>query len=524
MHKQIIWSLMVSLVILALVFTGCGQSNTSVGNSVTPAQTGGNVSPPSSTPTGTTSAGVTPVSPSSTSSQSQTGGSPPSGTPPAGTPPGGFQGGTPPDGTPPGAFQGGNPPSGFQGGAPPGGSGSPSVTGTAVYSQSGQTVTQSNQTITAAEQNQSAVRITDSGVYNLSDSTISTSGDTSSMDDSSFYGLNAAVLAESGSHITLSRVKITTTGSGANGVFATGEGSTIDLTDVTIECTNTGAHGVDATLGGILNLTNVDITTAGNGASAAIATDRGSGTINVTGGTVVTTGTKSPPIYSTGAITVTGSNMKATSSEAVVIEGKNSVTLNDVTISGGKNWGVIIYQSMSGDAEEGTGNFTMNGGSLTAAEGPLFYCTNTSAVIRLVGAVLNSPSGILLKASAGDWGNSGSNGAAVDFTADNQVLNGSVICDDISTLALTLKNGTVYTGVINSEKTAKSVSLNLDAGSIWEVQGNSYLTSLTDADSSLSNIHSNGYTVYYDASDSASSWLNGQTYDLAGGGKLTPKA
>ncbi|MGA8848321.1 MAG: hypothetical protein WB564_00630 [Dehalococcoidia bacterium] len=238
----------------------------------------------------------------------------------------------------------------------PGGSGGNSaITGTTTYSQSGGTVAKSNQTITASKQNESAVKITNSGVFTLTDSIVSKSGDTSSMDDSSFYGLNAAILAESGSKITFSNVTITTTGSGANGVFATGQGSIINLTDVTINCTSTGAHGVDTPMAGILNLTNVDITTAGNGASAGIATDRGGGTIDVTGGTVTTSGTKSPPIYSTGKITVSGAIMEATNSEAVAIEGKNSVTLTNTTISGAKNWGVLIYQSMSGDAEVGTG-------------------------------------------------------------------------------------------------------------------------------------------------------------------------
>jgi hypothetical protein len=334
--------------------------------------------------------------------------------------------------------------------------------------------------------------------------------------------LNAAILAESGSKITLSNVKVTTTGSGANGVFATGQGSTIDLTNVTIDCTDTGAHGVDATIGGTLILENVNITTAGNGASAAIATDRGGGTINVTGGTVTTSGTKSPPIYSTGTITVTGATMKATNSEAVAIEGKNSVTLTDTNISGAKNWGVIIYQSMSGDAEIGTGNFMMTGGTLTAEEGPLFYCTNTQAVVSLKGTVLVFPSGILLKASAGDWGTSGSNGAQVTFTADSETLSGNIICDEISTVTLTLNNSTTLKGTINTEHTAKSVTLTLDKTSTWEVAGNSYVTSLIDADATLANIHSNGYTVYYDASNSDNSWLNGKTYDLTGGGKLTP--
>jgi len=442
-------------------------------------------------------------------------GAPPFGTPPSGTPPNG----TPPGGAPPSGEQGGGPGAG----APPGNSGSSAaVTGTAVYSQSGGEVSKSNQSITASEQNQSAVIITNSGTYNLTDSSISTTGDTTSMDSSSFYGLNAAVLAESGSQITLSKVIVKTTGSGGNGVFATGTGSTVNLSDVTINCTNTGAHGVDATNGGTLNLTNVDITTAGNGASAAIATDRGSGTINVTGGTVTTSGTKSPAIYSTGKITVSGAVMKATGSEAVAIEGKNTVTLKDTTLSGVANWGVIIYQSMSGDSEVGTGNFIMNGGSLIAESGPLFYTTNTQAVINLKGTDLVNPSGVLLKAAAGDWGASGSNGATVTFTADSENLNGSIICDKISSVSFILKNGTAYQGALNAEHTAKSMVLNLDDSSVWEVTDNSYLSALTDTDTALSNIHSNGHTVYYDASNNANSWLNGQTYDLTDGGQLTP--
>jgi hypothetical protein len=128
----------------------------------------------------------------------------------------------------------------------------------------------------------------------------------------------------------------------------------------------------------------------------------------------------------------------------------------------------------------------------------------------------------VLKASAGDWGTSGSNGAQVTFTADGETLNGYIICDKISTVNLHLKNSTTLKGVINTEYIAKSVSLTLDKASIWEVAGNSYITSLTDEDATLANIHSNGYIVYYDVSNSANSWLNGKTYDLTGGGKLTP--
>ena len=394
--------------------------------------------------------------------------------------------------------------------------------GTAVYTQSGEIVIKSNQAITASEENESAVKVTDGGTYTLTDSTLTTSGNTSSMDSSSFYGLNAAALAESKSKLTLKNCVINTTGTGANGAFAAGEGALVELTDVKINCTASGTHGVDATLAGTLNLVNVDINTAGNGASAAIATDRGGGTINVTGGTVTTSGSMSPGIYSTGTITVNGGKYTSTGSEAAVIEGKNTISLTDTIISGAKNWGVMIYQSFSGDADVGTGNFIMNGGSLTALEGPLFYSTNTKAVIKLKGVELNAPSGTILSAGASRWGTTGKNGADVTLTADSQALNGNITCDSISAIKVTLQNGTALKGSVNADNKAGSMMLTLDSTSSWDVTGTSYLTGLIDADTTLANIHDDGNTIYYNSSSSANNWLNGKTYTLSDGGKLAP--
>jgi hypothetical protein len=278
---------------------------------------------------------------------------------------------------------------------------------------------------------------------------------------------------------------------------------------------------VDATVGGTITCTDVDITTQG-AHCATIATDRGSGTITVTGGTMSTAGEGSPAVYSTGNITVSDATLTATGSEAAVIEGKNSITLNDCILTGMMKCGVMLYQSFSGDAEVGTSVFTMNGGSLTAAVGPLFYSTNTNAVFNLNGVELTGSSGNLLTASADRWGTEGSNGANVAFNANEQVLDGNITCDNVSSITVTLQNGTTLTGAINAENTAGMMALDLDSGSTWNVTGTSYLTTLTDDDSTLSNINDNGYTIYYDSSNSANSWLESKTYDLNGGGKLTP--
>jgi hypothetical protein len=392
---------------------------------------------------------------------------------------------------------------------------------TGAYTQSGGTTIQAPQVITASNPDESSIKVTDGGAFTLYDSTITKTGDTSSNENSDFYGLNAAVLAESGSTIKLTNCTVITSANGANAVFSTGTGASIVLSDVEIKTTGDGSRGVDATLTGNISCTDVDISTEGQHC-AAIATDRGSGTVTVTGGTMNTAGDGSPGIYSTGDITVSNAIIAATGSEAAVIEGKNSITLTNVTLSGAKKCGAMLYQSFSGDAEVGTSIFTMNGGSLKAAVGPLFYITNTYSVIELNGSDLTATSGILLTASADRWGNTGSNGGVVTLKAEEEVLNGDVTCDNISSVTVILENGTILTGAINTDNTAGSMALTLDSTSTWDVTGTSYLTSLTNEDFTLANIKDNGFTIYYDADESTNSWLEGETYTLNDGGKLIP--
>lgn len=387
------------------------------------------------------------------------------------------------------------------------------------YEQSGGDQSQSGPTLRASEANQSAVWLTDSGRLTLTNPSVTTSGNTSSQDNSSFYGLNAGLLASAGT-LTVSGGTVTTTGAGANGVFSTGSGAAVTLSNLTINCSADGAHAVMATQGGTMTLTNVNMATAG-ASSGAIATDRGGGTINVTGGTVTTSGMNSPGIYSTGAITVSGANIRATGAEAAVIEGSNSITLSDTAISGQLKRGVMLYQSMSGDASGSNSTFTMTGGTLAAAAGPLFYVTNATGNINLNGVGLTASSGTLVQAAAGDWGTSGSNGGKAVLKATGQTMVGNLVSDSISSITATLSNSSTLAGSINT------AALTLDGTSSWTVTADSVLTSLSDAagisGTSITNIYGNGHTVTYDSSLSANSALGGKTYTLSGGGTLKPK-
>lgn len=407
---------------------------------------------------------------------------------------------------------------------------SPTTNTVAVYKQSGGTVTKNNQTIHATNTDQSGVNVTDGGTLVLTSSIITSSGNTSNNDQSSFYGLNAAVLADSASQITLTDTNISTTGSGANGAFATGKGSKITLFNGKIVASGDGGHGVMATQGGEIVMTNVNMDTTGaNG--APYATDRGGGTITATGGTVTSSGQDSPGIYSTGTINVTDAVITSNGAEAAVIEGANTINLSNTQLTSTKDdkWGVMIYQSMSGDAEGARGVFNMTGGSLylKAENGPLFYITNTTGVISLKDVKVTAGSGILINAASGKWGEKGSNGGTVEFTADSETLTGNIMADSNSKIYLALQNRSTLNGAVNSDHQAARMDLELDATSQWELTADSYLDVLGDADgisgSSITNITGNGFTIYYDANQTDNEYLGGKTYSLVNGGQLTPK-
>ncbi len=339
-----------------------------------------------------------------------------------------------------------------------------------------------------------------------SNTKVTKSGDSDSGDEADFYGDNAAIFATNGATLDLSEMVVKTDGTHANAVFSYGEGTTVNISDSYIETAGNCSGGLMTTGGGTMNASNLTVNTSGN-SSAAIRSDRGGGDVNVTGGSYTTSGTGSPVIYSTADITVDDATLTSTASQGVVVEGKNSVTLNNVTLNADNNtknsnkseWyqAVMIYQSMSGDAAQGTSSFTMNGGTLTNENGDIFFVNNTATDISLTDAsiVNHDADGVFLRAAAAGWGSEGSNGGQVNLNASRQTINGDMIVDDVSVLNLYLSEGSSFNGAINSDGAAGEVYVELSGGSKWTLTADSYITSLTcDADS----IDLNGHTLYVD--------------------------
>ncbi len=351
----------------------------------------------------------------------------------------------------------------------------------------------------------------------LSNVTISKTGDSDGGDNTSFYGTNSAILAKGGANLTIKNATITTDAKGANGVFSYGgsattnnsssDNTTVNISDSTITTSKDNSGGIMTTGGGIMNATNLTIETAGT-SSAAIRSDRGGGVVTVNKGTYKTTGKGSPSIYSTADITVKNATLIATASEGVVIEGKNSVTLENVELTDTNNTlngqsttykNIFLYQSMSGDAASGEAVFTAKNSTITTNKGDSFYVTNTTATINLENnkIVNNDSTGNFLRIQKDSWGRSGNNGGIVTLNLTNQEVKGNIVVDSISKLTINLTNKSSFKGSINNANEGE-VTLSLDKTSSITLTGDTYIKSLTNADSTNSNINLNGYKLYVD--------------------------
>ena len=351
----------------------------------------------------------------------------------------------------------------------------------------------------ATEDDESAVEVSGIEQLTLSGVTVhKTGGNASSADAASFRGVNSAIRVYDSATLTISDSVIEATAQNATGVFAYDHGK-IYISDCIVTVTGGGAGGVQVAGGGTLIGSNLTVTSA---SKAAIRSDRGGGIMILDGGTYISTGKNGcPAIYSTADIMVKNAVCVSEQSRAVIIEGKNTVTLENVILEGNDQStkegsvraNVLLYQSASGDASVGTSVFTMTGGEMTCHSGAMFYCTNTDSVINLNDAALNlSDDGTLLIVSAGRWGKDGRNGGNCVLNAQDQSLEGTITVDSISSLDISLSNS-AYTGAINESGAAGEVAVTLDKNSTWTLTGDSYISALTG---SLDQIESNGYHLY----------------------------
>ncbi len=339
----------------------------------------------------------------------------------------------------------------------------------------------------------------------LNNAKIKKTGDAND-ENADFYGTNAALLAINEAKIEMDKATITTNGKYANAVFSYGT-ATININNSKISTSGDNSGGIMVAGGGQINAKKNTVVTKGN-SSAAIRSDRGGGHITVEGGKYQTSGKGSPAIYSTANISVSSATLTSTASEGIVVEGANSVDItnttltdNNTTLNGNSETykNIFLYQSMSGDAEEGSASFEAKNSTITTNKGDTIFVTNTTCIITLNGnkIVNKDPNGVLLRVQAGKWGKSGSNGGKVRLNIESQKIEGDIVADKISSVELVISANSNYKGAINKENTG-NITLKISSESSMTLQADSYVKELENGDKTNNNIHANGHKLFVD--------------------------
>ncbi len=397
-------------------------------------------------------------------------------------------------------------PGGNNGGGNPGEGGTPGTGGSSSYaigstsgtgySQSSGTNSVSGQTYTSTGSDENAVQVT-GGTFTMTGCTITKTGDYSaSSDNTSFYGVNSAVYVGSTSAtttLTMTGGTITTNAKGANAAFAYGQG-VLNISDVTIRNTSNLSRGIHATGGGTIVASNLDIVTEGSN-SSVVATDRGGGTVTVTGGSYVTTGTDCAILYSTGTVTANDATGSSSEGEVGVIEGDNTITINNCTFSSGSSSrGLMILQSGSGDSEGYNGAISITGSTITLTNSSAPLCeipTNITGTLTLDNTSVTVPSGVLMYVDYNTrWSTYGGTG---NLILKNGSYTGAVNADQYGTATVDVASTAAWTGAMDNSNEAKSTTATISG--TWILNADSNVDNLVINEGAK--VYTNGYNLSY---------------------------
>lgn len=309
---------------------------------------------------------------------------------------------------------------------------------------------------------------------------------TDSVYSSEQAGENA--LLQEGSSLELTRVSIRKTGDAADpdAVRLTGENAAVLAKDAALRLKNgtilTDAVGADgiSVIGSeaALELTDTGIATLQEKSAALSILAGANGKAD--GSNAVTSAEDSPCVYLDGTFEAKGSKFRAEQDSCLVLLSGSEASFEGCELIGDH---AIRYR---GAGNGRPGKITLSNSLFATSDETPIMMQSGSLSVQMI----------------------------------KQQLSGNIAVG-AGTLDMALSEGSVFCGVVQAED-PRLVTVTLDETSIWTVTEETTIGALVDADASLANIVSNGFTVYYDSSLEANAWLAGKTMMLTGGGFLIP--
>ncbi len=323
-----------------------------------------------------------------------------------------------------------------------------------------------------------------------------------------------------------------TTHNGAANVFGYGNDTVVNVQNAWLYSSGPTSHGLYASGNAVINAKNVRHYSGGNRCSS-FSGDNPAGYLNVENAVAHTDGIGSAICYALGLCNMTNVIGHASRSPVTFSDGPQTTIWRNSDVTAGLLAGTVLFSSM---VRQAGASVTFDHSKLTVLGKtmPALWFGNTIATGSIISSTINNTaSDILVVANysqvtqdfnyfAGYPDNNMLLPAQATVNIEESAVSGSLVAYNGSSISLNLTQHSKWTGKALSGFGAAYFGVSLDQTSNWTLTATTKLVNFTDADSSLSNIASNGFNITYNSSAPANSAWAGKTKSLPGGGKLVP--
>ncbi|CAK7212708.1 hypothetical protein SBRCBS47491_001558 [Sporothrix bragantina] len=395
--------------------------------------------------------------------------------------------------------------------------------------ENGSTTVRRN-TFTTNGNDTSVILVADGADLGLSHVDVIKYGYASNLLWSSFYGFNAAINVANASTASIKNSNITVHNGAAN-IYAYGTGTVVTVDNTWLYSSGPVAHGLYASGNGTIIAHNVQHYSGGH-RSSSFSGDSPKGDVFVYDSVAHSSGIGSATYYALGTIYAENVLSRSDMGPVVFMDGTQNATLVNCDATAGLLGGVAIFSSQ---VRTSGASLTLKNSKITTLGDTLpgLWFGNTIIDVVLDNAELVTDSGVLVVANysqitqdfdyyASYADNNNLLPAEVSVTVKASALTGDLVAYNGSSISWSLNDYSTWTGAAYSGYGDASIDVALDRHSTWTMTKETTVQNLTDSDATLSNIVSNGYTLYYNASAVLSQWLNGTTVSLSGGGSAKP--
>lgn len=318
---------------------------------------------------------------------------------------------------------------------------------------------------------------------------------------------------------------------GAANIYSYGADTVVNVTDAWLYSSGPVSHGLYASGNGTIYGANL-VHFSGGHRSSSFSGDSPKGVIHIRDSVAHSQGIGSATYYALGEIFADNVVSVSEQGPVVFMDGKQNVSLVNCDATAGLLGGIVIFSSSIREAGSSIkivdSRITANGSDI-----PGLWFGNVIADVDLHNTQVDIQSGVLVVANfsqvtqdfdyyASYADNSDLSPAEVYITVSESSLVGDLVSYNQSYISWNLTEYSTWTGAAYSGYGTSYVDVALGSSSNWTLTATSYVQNFTNADESLANIVSNGYTLYYNSSALLNGWLGNRTISLSGNGVLSP--